>query len=120
MADSKEPSLIKEIVDKVIASLSGEGPAGKQRRLTEEDIQGLWEKAAGKLAGRRSNPVSLKKGKLVVSVADSSLLYDLTLRKREILENLRKELKDKVQEIQFRIGETRGDEKTKGKTQKRG
>ncbi len=118
MADSKEPSPIKDIVNKVIAGLSGEGTPDKRQRLTEEEIQRLWEKAAGKFAGRRSKPVSLKKGRLVVTVADSSLLYDLTLRKREILEGLVKELKDKIQDIQYRIGETGGEEKSKGKNQK--
>ena len=119
MDGSREPSQIKDIVHKVIANLSGEGLPQKQQRLTEEEIRGFWRKAAGKIASQRSRPTSLKKGKLVVTVADSSLLYDLTLRKREILESLTKDLKDRIEDMQFRIGDISGEGKTKDKTRKR-
>lgn len=105
---------IKEIVNRVISNLSGSD--GKERRLGEEDINRLWRKAAGKTAAFRSRPTSLRKGKLIVAVEDSSLLYYLTLRKKQILDSLSRELEDRVHDIQFRIGETGGkgkDEKTK-------
>lgn len=107
---------IKAIVNKVIADLSGGG--AKQERISEEEIRGAWRKAAGKFAARRSRPTSLRKGKLVVAVEDSSLLYSLTLRKTEILEALGRVLKGKIQDMQFRIGEAGGEGKNE-RTKKR-
>ena len=104
MAETNGAILIKDIVNKVISDLSG--GAAKKERISEEEIETRWRGAAGLRAGRRSRPVSLKKGKLVVVVEDSSLLYDLTLRKAAILGALKKGLNSKIQEIQFRIGDT--------------
>ena len=113
MAGSKGPLPIKDVVNKVISDLSGSGDMG--RRPSAESMNALWRKAVGKFASRRSRPVSLKQGRLIVNVEDSSLLYNLTLKKREIIESLTKELKDRVQKIQFRIGETREEQKTEAK-----
>lgn len=109
---------IKEVVNKVIANLAK--GAEKERGLTEEEITKVWRKAAGKLAGLKSRPTSLRKGKLIVVVEDSSLLYDLTLRKSKILDNLAKDLKGKIQDIQFRIGDASGEEKEKKGRRTRG
>lgn len=116
MPDAGKTAPIKDIVSSVIASLTGE--AARQGRLSQEQVEGLWRKAAGTPASRRSAPVSLRKGKLVISVGDSSLLYDLTLRKREILKNLTRDSNGKVYDIQFRIGEVSGEKKSKAKSQK--
>jgi len=116
MPNSKEPLPIKDVVNKVISDLSNN--ASKERRPSAEEIKKLWKKAVGKMASQRSRPVALKKGKLIVNVGDSSFLYNLTLRKREILNNLAKELENAIQDIQFRIGETSEEEKTKGKTKR--
>lgn len=121
MAEAGAAQPIKDILNKVIAHLAGDGQ--KKERLTQERINLLWEKAAGRASGRRSKPVSLRKGRLLVNVGDSSLLYDLTLRKKQILEALMNEadLKGRLKEIQFRIGETGGKEiaKDKGRGTKR-
>lgn len=104
----------------MVSDLSG--ASGQQQRIGEEAIKTIWRRAAGKGAGQRSHPTSLKKGKLVVAVGDSSLLYDLTLRKRQILEALEMELPGRICEIQFRIGETGGEAKSgkrKTKNEKR-
>lgn len=112
MADSKNnDSPIKDIVNRVITDLST-GTAA-HRRINAEEINILWKKAAGEFARRRSGPTSLRKGRLVVAVGDSSLLYNLTLRKKEILASLAKESDGRIKEIQFRIGDTSG--KTEGK-----
>lgn len=114
MAGQNEPQLIKDIINKVITNLSS-GSSGEPR-LTREAIEKVWKQAVGGPASQRTRPTSLRKGRLVVNVGDSSLLYVLTLRKQEILESLARELNDKVKDIQFRIGETGGEKKSKGKT----
>jgi hypothetical protein len=93
---------IKDIVNKVISDISTSET--KERRISEEDIGRLWRKAAGKLASQGSRPTSLRKGKLVVLVDNSSLLYNLTIRKKAIFEVLHRELDDRIRDIQFRIG----------------
>ncbi|MEI8175777.1 MAG: DUF721 domain-containing protein [Candidatus Omnitrophota bacterium] len=101
----REPLPLKDIIGLVIAQMSGGG--GEAPKLREEEIKELWKKAVGRAAAGRSRPVALRKGKLVVTVEDSSLLYELTLKKRQILEELGKTLKNRIQDIQFRIGDTR-------------
>ena len=70
------------------------------------NIENVWEETAGKKAFVHSKPASLRKKKLVINVDGSSWLYELTLRKEELLDGLKKRLgKDKIKELQFRIGE---------------
>ena len=82
-----------------------DGLAGKER-LGEEEIEDAWREAAGEAAAKHSKPVSFKKAVLAVNVANSSLLYELSVRKKDLLESLSARLKGKkVREIRFRIGE---------------
>lgn len=88
------------LVNKVIEELSG------KERLGEEEIEAAWRRAAGEAAARHSKPVSFKKASLIVSVASSSWLYELTVRKKEIVKMLEAELKGKkIKELRFRIGD---------------
>ena len=82
-------------------------------RPTQEEIADAWREAAGKRGATHSRPVSLKKPTLVVNVDGSSWLYELTTKKKEILQKLGKSLKEaKIKDIRFRIGEVK-DEKGK-------
>lgn len=91
---------IGALLDKVIKNL------GKREPLTEEDIIEVWKEAAGEAAARHSRPVSFRKSALVVNVDGSSWLYELTMKKKEILKKLEGAFKPKnVREIRFRIGE---------------
>lgn len=97
MKDAATP--IKDITKKVIGLLSGE------RQKKEEKIKEAWENAVGKRFSSHTQPTSLRKKKLIVSVDSSSMLYELTMRKRKIVAKLKKDLKDDITEIQLRIGE---------------
>lgn len=89
-----------QLINKVIEGLSG------KERLGEEEIVSAWRKAAGNAAAGHSRPVSFKKASLVVNVASSSWLYELTVRKKEIMKILESELKGKkIKELRFRIGD---------------
>ena len=89
-----------QLIGKVIDALTG------GERLGEEEIERAWRRAAGEAAARHSRPVSFKKASLVVNVASSSWLYELTVRKREIVKTLESELKGKkIKELRFRIGD---------------
>ena len=91
---------LNQLIGNVINNLSGKG------RLGEEEIECAWRAAVGGPTAKHSQPVSFKKGTLIVNVASSSWLYDLTVRKNEILKTLDKELKGKkIKELRFRIGD---------------
>lgn len=87
---------------------------GKKGLITEEKMAGVWGSAVGKRASRHTKPTSLKKARLVVNVDGSSWLYELTLKKKEILKKLEGKLKGRpIKDIRFRIGEVRDEEKDK-------
>jgi len=91
-------------IDGVVASIIEK--LDKQARPGSEEIEAIWKKTAGEKAARHTRPASLRKKCLVVNVEGSAWLYELTLRKNEILAGLREKLGgDKVNKIQFRIGE---------------
>lgn len=88
---------------------------GRRGVVTEEEMLAAWETAAGRRAAKHARPASLKKSKLVVNVDGSSWLYELTLKKKEILKKLEGHLGNKrVSDIRFRIGEVKkiGKDKT--------
>jgi len=81
---------------------------GKPSRLSEEDMMGAWKDAAGEAAARHTRPVSFRKSSLIVNVDGSSWLYELTLKKKDILQRLEGRLKGKkLKDIRFRIGDTK-------------
>jgi len=89
-----------DLVGKVIKKL---GPDG---RISEEEMADAWEDVIGKAASTHARPVSLAKGTLTVNVDASSWLYELTLKKRDIMKKLAGRLKGKsLKDIRFRIGE---------------
>ncbi len=71
-----------------------------------EAIEKIWGEIAGAGASGHSKPVSLRKKKLTVHVDDSGWLYELSLRKKELLHKLQSVLGDDVvTELRLRIGE---------------
>lgn len=78
----------------------------KDETLTEEGMRKAWEAAAGAGAAVHSTPVSLRKARLIVNVDGSSWLYELTMRKPEIMRNIGGKIGTRpVKSLQFRIGE---------------
>lgn len=96
----RESERIDSVVRSIIKKLD------KQSNPTSEDIAKIWGEIAGKKAASHTKPASLRKKRLVINVDGSSWLYELTLKKRELLAELKKRLGgDKIEELQFRIGE---------------
>lgn len=78
----------------------------KKRGLTREDLAEAWESAAGKRATKHTRASSIRKGTLIVKVDSSPWLYELTLKKRLLLEKLAAKLKDKApKKLRLRIGD---------------
>jgi len=95
----EKPTPIGDITKSVIQSLSEGGHA------KGEQVKALWAEAVGERFTKHAQPRSFKKNKLVVAVDSSSWLYELTLRKKKILDKLKEDLGDEIKELQFRIGE---------------
>lgn len=96
MGSNEKP--LKNIVSGIIRKL--------EKKEKEGALLAAWQKAVGKAAGAHTKPVSFKTGRLVVNVSDSSRLYNLTLKRKEIVEDLNRILKKKkIKEVRFRIGQ---------------
>ena len=93
-----------DLIGNVIKNLTG------RERLGAEEIGAAWEAAAGQAAAKHSRPVSFRRASLTVNITSSSWLYELTVRKKEILLALEKELGAKrIKELRFRIGDIKGE-----------
>ena len=92
------PEPIHSILPSVLGNLQGK---------TQHPIEKMWRQFLGQ-KGDRTKIESCKKGKLIVSVGNASLLHDLTFQKEELLRKFDRALgKGTIQEIQLRIGEIR-------------
>ena len=99
MAD-KENNPLEGLLKKIISGIGDRGA------LTEEDVRAAWDAAVGEKAAAHSRPRTLKGSRVIVSVDGSSWLYELTIRKKEILKKMEELLKNKkIKEITLRIGE---------------
>jgi predicted nucleic acid-binding Zn ribbon protein len=95
----KDAASLDSILKKVIKKL-------KKTGVTEEDLHRAWLAAVGKKAVKHTKPRTLRKLRLVVNIDSSTWLYELTLKKKDILKKLEEELgAKKIKDIRFRIGE---------------
>jgi predicted nucleic acid-binding Zn ribbon protein len=96
----KEVKPLEGLVKSIISGFVGKG------KLTEEEIRSAWSLVVGEKAARHSRPRALTDSRLIVHVDDSGWLYELTTRKKYILDNLSAKLKGKkLKDITLRIGD---------------
>ena len=91
---------LKDVVKKVIEDLSStEG-------FKKKDILKEWPRLVGGKAKRHTKPISIRRGRLVVNVDESSWLYELNLNKENILKKINERFGEaELKEIRFRIGD---------------
>lgn len=78
----------------------------ESKKISKEDIDGLWKRVAGEAAFNHSRPTTLRKMVLSIRVDNSGWLQNLVMQKRRILKELKRELgKDRISDIHFKIGE---------------
>lgn len=93
-----------ERIDSIISSVIKKLDSGSM--AIAEDIENAWRQVAGRKAAGHSKPASLRKKKLTINVDGSGWLYELSLKKDELLHGLKKRLgSDKINQLQLRIGE---------------
>ena len=92
------PEPIHSILPSVLGKLQGEAQGPMEK---------MWKQFLGR-KGDKTKIESFRKGRLVVSVGNASLLHDLTLQKEGLLRKFDQNLgRGVVQDIQLRIGEIR-------------
>ncbi|MBU4342528.1 MAG: DUF721 domain-containing protein [Candidatus Omnitrophica bacterium] len=96
----KQPEGIKNILGNVLGTIEKKGPGKKEK------ISNAWQKTAGEKAARHSRPTGLRRKVLAIEVDSSTWFYELSTKKRELLRELKKELKEcKIDDIRFRMGD---------------
>ncbi len=96
----KKPEDIGDILKQVIKTIDTKTHGAR------EEIVNAWHKAIEPGAVAHTRPVAIKKDILTVEVDSSTWLYVLSLKKKNILEAMKKTLGSaKIEDIKFRIGE---------------
>ena len=117
---NKDTAPLKDAIKDIIRKL-------EKGAKKDSELISIWGKVVGKDASSHTKPRSLKSGRLVVNVSDSSRLYELTLKRQELIEAINRQLREKktpvkrasaekprgrakgqsrtIKEIRFRIGE---------------
>ena len=68
-------------------------------------LEAAWQDAAGEVFGGHTRAGSIRRGKLEVTVANSTVAQELTFRKLALLEALRKALPDEtIRDLRIRVG----------------
>jgi len=79
---------------------------GFTRLQSAEAFECAWKEAAGSLVAEYTRVAALRRGKLEVIVANSTLVQELTYQKPALLEALNRLLPDQeVEDVRFRVGE---------------
>jgi predicted nucleic acid-binding Zn ribbon protein len=96
----KKPEDIGDILRQVIKTIDTKTHGAR------EEIVDAWHKAVEPGAASHTRPVAIKKDVLTIEVDSSAWLYVLSLKKKNILEAMKKNLDNaKIEDIKFRIGE---------------
>lgn len=68
-------------------------------------LEAAWRAAAGEPLGQHTRPGAIRRGKLEVTVANSTLAQELTFRKPALLEALRRALPEEtIRDLRIRVG----------------
>ena len=94
-------------VGNVVAEILSRNGLGRPRSTEQRDA--VWRNVIGEeLAGMTCCGI-VRRGRLDVIVANSTLMQELTFRKSELVEGLKQQLPElEVQDIRFRIGQMPG------------
>ncbi|OIO38888.1 MAG: hypothetical protein COT00_04875 [Candidatus Omnitrophica bacterium CG07_land_8_20_14_0_80_50_8] len=91
---------VRDIIQNVFAHLESTA------NPFQEDMESIWQELVGVDGFKHSRPVALRKKVLKIVIDSSGWMQELSMRKRGILKGLKRKLgKDKISEINFRIGE---------------
>ncbi len=96
---AKGPEPIREILAQLMAK------RGFARVRSAETFDAAWRKAVGEMFSQFTRPGSVRRGKLEVTVANSTLVQELSFQKSQLLKSLAELLPDeKIEDLRFRVG----------------
>jgi len=96
---ARRPKRIGDVLAELITA------RGYGRIEADRQFDAAWQAAAGEQLARSSRAGKLRRGKLEVTVANSTTMQELNYEKRNILVRLQERLPDaKIRDIRFRIG----------------
>ena len=94
-----KPVAIKEVLDQFLKEHEKKGKS-LQYQIIEK-----WQKIMPGKANEQTKPVTIKNKILIIAVSNSAWLYQLTLKKTEILNTIKQVFKtEDIIDIRFKIG----------------
>src|SRR3989338_4744590 len=94
---------IKSIIGSVLQNIQ------KKRELyPEEGIEEIWLRCVKKNMAKHTKAHFLKRGTLFVNVENPAWIFELNIKKEEIVEKLQSLSKNKIKNIRFRVGDIYG------------
>ena len=96
---ARRPKRIADVLAQLITA------RGYGRIQADADFTAAWNAAAGQSLARFTRPGRLRRGQLEVTVANSTIIQELTFEKQNILAALQAVLPDaSIRDIRFRLG----------------
>ena len=95
----KGPQKIADVLAQLMAR------RGFARTRAAANCEAAWREAAGELAARFTRVGQVRRGKLEITVANSTLVQELNFQKRNILRTLTRLLpEDQIRDLRIRVG----------------
>jgi predicted nucleic acid-binding Zn ribbon protein len=96
---ARRPKKISDVLAKLITA------RGYGRIQANADFTAAWQSAAGPALARFTRPGPIRRGQLEITVANSTIMQELTFQKDRIFAALQAELPDSnVRDLRFRLG----------------
>ena len=97
--EKTKPIAIKKLLDQFLKEHDKKGD------IPQSLIVQKWTEIMPKGAEAYTKPVSIKNKTLIITVSNSAWLYQITLKKENILKKIKKIIKNKeINDIRFKIG----------------
>ncbi|MBF0252873.1 MAG: DUF721 domain-containing protein [Candidatus Omnitrophica bacterium] len=98
---NRKPEHIDSIVGDILREI-------ENRKIKRANAVGeAWRKAVNEKICEHAQPVSMKKGVMMIITENSNWLYEITMQKREIIKKFNETYtgRQKLKEIRVRVGE---------------
>jgi predicted nucleic acid-binding Zn ribbon protein len=96
---ARYPKKIADVLAQLITA------RGYGRIQADADFSAAWQEAAGPALARFTRPGQIRRGQLEITVANSTIMQELTFQKDRIFTALKAELPDSnIRDLRFRLG----------------
>jgi predicted nucleic acid-binding Zn ribbon protein len=96
---ARRPKKIGDVMAQLI-TLRGYG-----RQQADADLKAAWRAAAGDALARCTRAGPIRRGRLEVTVTNSTVVQELTFQKQHLLAELARQMPDaRIRDVRFRVG----------------